>query len=146
VNNNRFKIRMVVSLLSFITLVVLPVDNEKLEGWEVQAYSPEILEQLMELRSQQSLEEIKDIRHRWKILVTKAHSYIDEDPSSAVAQEIFKEWMHLANEEYQNYEALKIAKSIAYKNNQIPDSPFDQKLWDFLEKTAIYMYQNSLVE
>ena len=129
-----------VFILNITILTTLPM--EKLEGWEAKAYSPEILKQLIELRSKQTPEQIKNIKDRWHTLIAKAYASIDQDPSSQSAQQIFKDWMNLANEEYQGYDEVKAAKGLAYKNNLIPDSPFDQKLWDFLEKTAIYMYQN----
>lgn len=148
-NNSLFlyfskKLMLLLFVLSTTILTTIPIqlNNEKLEGWEIQAYSSELLEQLIELRSKQTIEEIKNIKNRWKILIAKAYACIDQDPSSILVQQIFTEWMDLANEEYQNYDDLKIAKSLAYKNNQIPDSPFDQKLWDFLEKAALYMYQS----
>ncbi len=149
-NNSLFlcffkKLMLLVFVLNTTMLTILPMQlgAEKLEVWEIQAYSSELLERLVELRSKQTIEEIKNIKKRWEALIAEAYVYIDQDSSSIAAQQIFKEWMSLANEEYQDYDDLRNAKSLAYKNNQIPDSPFDQKLWDFLEKAAIYMYHNN---
>lgn len=127
-------------ILNITPLTILSM--EKLEGWETKAYSPEILKSLIEMRSKQTPEQIKHIKDRCHALITQAYASIDQDPSSTSAQQIFKDWINLANEEYQGYDEVKAAKSTAYKNNLIPDSPFDQKLWEFLGKTAIYMYQN----
>lgn len=131
-----------VSHITMLTTIPMQLDHDKLEEWEKHVYSPDLLQRLKELRSKRSIEEINTIKNRWQTLITKAYACIDQDPTSAQAQQIFTDWMNLANEEYQGYDDLKAAKSFAYKNNQIPGSPFDQKLWDFLEKTAIHMYQN----
>ncbi len=148
-NNSLFlyfskKLMLLIFILNITILTITPMqlNNEKLEEWEIQTYSSELLEQLVELRSKQTIEEIKSIKKKWASLIRKAYACIDQDPSSILVQQIFTEWMNLANEEYQNYDDLKTAKSLAYKNNQIPDSPFDQKLWNFLEKAAIYMYRS----
>ena len=149
-NNSLFfsffkRLILIIFIVNTTMMTTFPVqlNNEKLEGWEAKAYSPELLNRLEELRSKQSPEEIKNIKNRWANLITRAYACIDQDPSSPPAQQIFQEWMNLANEEYQDYDDLKIAKSLAYKNNQIPDSPFDQKLCNFLEKAAISLYQNN---
>lgn len=121
----------------------MQLDNQKLEEWETKAYSPDLLKRLVEFRSKQSPEEIKNIKYRWSNLITRAYACIDQDPACDPAQQIFQEWMSLAQEEYQDYDDLRDAKCFAYKNNLIPHSPFDQKLWDFLEQAAISRYQNN---
>jgi len=141
-----FKRLILVVFIANITMMTtfpMQLKNDKLEEWETKAYSPELLNRLVELRSKQSPEQIKSIKNRWSNLITRAYVCIDQDPSSAPAQHIFQEWMNLAHEEYQDYDDLRDAKSLAYKNNQIPDSPFDQKLWNFLEQAAISRYQNN---
>jgi hypothetical protein len=82
-----------------MTTLTMQLNNEKLEGWEAKAYSPELLNRLKELRSKQSPEEIKSIKNRCAHLITRAYVCIDQDPSSAPAQQIFQEWMSLAHEE-----------------------------------------------
>jgi hypothetical protein len=141
-----FKRLIVIAFIINTTMTTtfpMQLNNEKLEEWETKVYSPELLNRLVELRSKQSPEQIKSIKNRWSNLITKAYACIDQDPSSAPVQQIFQEWMSLAHEEYQNYDDLRDAKSLAYKNNQIPNSPFDQKLWTFLEQAAISCYQNN---
>ena len=68
----------------------MQLNDEKLDGWEIQVYSPELLKRLVELRSKQTTEEIKNIKKQWETLITKAYACIDQDPSSISAQQIFK--------------------------------------------------------
>lgn len=138
-----FKVCMMIFGLHLTMLASLPpqTENATSENWQTKVYTPNQLKQLEELRSKFSPEQLKDIKDRWKILITKAQNSVDQDPQSENAQQIAKEWMDLANEEYQDYIDLKLAHGLAYKNNQIPDSPFDPALWNFLEKAVTHMYQ-----
>ncbi|QQR48729.1 TipAS antibiotic-recognition domain-containing protein [bacterium] len=104
--------------------------------WAAKVYSPDQLKQFAELKTSLTSTQLKDIKKRWKVLNEKVKNNLDKDPQSPLARQLAKEWVDLVTEQYGDREDLKNAVCMAYKNNQIPSAPFDQKLWDWLEQAS----------
>ncbi len=120
-----------------ITLIkVYQMTKEFSKTWAANVYSPDQLKQFAELKAKFTDAQIKDIKKRWKVLNEKVKSNLHKDPRSPFAQQLAKEWMDLVTEQYGNREDLKDAVSKAYKQNKIPNAPFDKELWDWLEQAA----------
>ena len=120
-----------------VTLIkVYQMTKEFSKTWAAKVYSPEQLKQFAELKAKFTDTQIKDIKKRWKVLNEKVKNNLDKDPQSPFAQQLAREWMDLVTEQYGNREDLKDAVSKAYKQNKIPNAPFDKKLWDWLEQAT----------
>lgn len=113
------------------------------QTWVNQAFSPEQLKQLAALDKKLTPAEQKEFAHRWELLFTEVTNNLDQDPKSAIAQELAKKWMHLIDENYGEYEELKDAITMAYKHNKLPHRPFNQKLWDWIEQAVTHMQKKN---
>lgn len=115
---------------------VYQMTKELSKSWAANVYSPDQLKQFAEMKTSLTDAQHKDLKKRWKILNEKVKSNLDKDPQSPLARQLAKEWIDLVAEQYGDREDLKNAVCTAYKNNQIPNAPFDQKLWDWLEQAS----------
>lgn len=112
------------------------LDNQ----WMAKVFSPDQLKQFNEIGQKFSEEELDAHGKRWEQLMEKVNAHKHEDPASAIGQQLAKEWMDLLDEVYGDYPELKDAMSLAYKYNKIPNNPYDEKLYIFLQDAVRYMY------
>jgi hypothetical protein len=108
-------------------------------SWISKAFSPDQVAQFAELKKRYTEKEMDEIGKKWDIILAKVNANLDKDPHSAIGQQLAKEWMDWLNTVYGDYPELKDALSLAYKYNKIPRAPFDQRLWNFIEKAVKYM-------
>ncbi len=103
-------------------------------AWMDQAFSPDQLKVKEKWEQHFSPQQIVDMENRWADLVGRVKANIDKDPASAIGQKLAKEWLVLIDEMYGGFEELADAVWLSYKHNKIPNAPFDQNLWDFIDK------------
>jgi len=90
-------------------------------------YSEEQLKLLAEIQQRYSVQEMTDYKNRWNKLVEKVKAHIDQEPASAIRQQLEKEWVGLVNEVYSDYPEIKEIMISAYRTNKIPQVSFAAK-------------------
>jgi len=118
---------------------VYHMQKEQNMAWAEQVFSPDQLRQLADLRLKQGDAQQQALEARWVQLMAEVKANVYQNPRSEVAQKLVKAWFDLMNDSYGDYPELRDAIQLAYKHNKIPDAPFDQKVWDFIEQATKYM-------
>lgn len=106
-------------------------------AWALRVLSPDQIDQFTKLRANFTESQIHAWKERWNNLIQRINTALDKgqnDPTSPMAQAFVREWLTTVDEVYGTTPELKDALSNAYKYNKIPDAPFDQRLWNFLEE------------
>ena len=108
-------------------------------SWIGRVLSPDQIDQFTKLKKNFTEQQLHDWKARWNDLIQRINTALDKgliDPKSPTALAFANEWFDTLDEVYGSAPELKDALSIAYKYNKIPDAPFDQRLWNFLEAAA----------
>ncbi len=115
------------------------MSNDLTNSWAGRVFSPDQIDQFAKLRKKYTEEQMRAYEQRWNELIERINKALDQgltDPASAQAQAFADEWATTVDEVYGSTPELKSALFNAYKYNKIPDAPFDQRLWKFLEEAA----------
>ncbi len=119
---------------NIITLIKGYSMTQYLKKHAEKMFNEKHLTQWAEIEQKYSEQEMTAYQQRWQKLINKVKQHLDDDPAGPIGKRLSSAWQTLLNEVYKNYPELKEGFSKAYRENLIPDVPFDKKLSDWIER------------
>ncbi len=113
---------------------VYHMTEELKKTWAGNVYTDDQLKQFAELKQRYSEKEITEYTERWQNLIDEVKNALHEDPKGPIGKSLAKRWLALVDEVYGNHPELKSAVHDAYKQEKIPNSPFNKDVFDWIEK------------
>lgn len=101
-------------------------------SWAGKIFDEEQLKTVAQVRQQLNEEQLYQYQNRWKKLIKKVESNLDQDPKGPIGKQLGKAWIALIDELWKAHPEIKEATDKAYKEGKIENSPCSKEVAEWI--------------